>query len=262
MIPVLLIHGLFGSLSDATILSKFSGRQVFAPDLLGYGEHQHANLDGLTLERQADHVANRLRIHTAGPVHVVGHSIGGAVATFFAARHPALTASLTSIEGNFTLKDAFWSAKLAAMPLPEVQAILDSYRADPDGWLRRAGVVPTAWTLALAQQWLSNQPAATLQAQARAVVAATGAPGYLAMLRVLLDSGMALHLIAGADARAGWDVPDWVQQAATTSADIAATGHMMMLQAPERFAEAILTALDQTGASSARLSDAQMLPQP
>lgn len=251
MTPVLLIHGLFGSLSDPCLLSCFQGRQVFAPDLLGYGEQRHASLDGLTLERQADHVAQWLRPRTGGAVHVVGHSIGGAVATFFAARHPAMTASLTSVEGNFTLQDAFWSTKIAAMPLAEVTGILDGYRADPASWLAGAGVTPTEWTMAVGRQWLDNQPASTLQAQAAAVVAATAGPGYLAMLRGLLEQGLPLHLIAGADARAGWHVPDWVLAAAASTTNIAASGHLMMLQAPEQFAATVLAVTDASSAQAA-----------
>ncbi len=240
MIPVLLIHGLFGSLAEERIVSAFAGRHVFAPELLGYGEWRDAPLDGLTLERQADHVAAWLGARYTGPVHVVGHSIGGAVAQLFAARHRALAASLTSVEGNFTLKDAFWSSKIAAMPLAEVDAILEGYRTDPQAWLRAAGVVPGDWTTAVAKWWLQHQPASTLQAQARAVVNATGKPEYLETVRGVLGSGVPVHLVAGADARAGWDVPGWVVQAAASDTDIPDTGHMMMLQSPDLFAQAVL----------------------
>ncbi|MES2116271.1 MAG: alpha/beta fold hydrolase, partial [Pseudomonadota bacterium] len=121
--PILLIHGLFGSLSDAHIVAAFGATPVLAPDLLGYGEYRSADTDGLTLEAQADHVAAWLRQRGDAAAHVVGHSVGGAVAMCFASRHPELTRSLTSIEGNFTLKDAFWSSQIAQMALPEVQAI-------------------------------------------------------------------------------------------------------------------------------------------
>lgn len=239
--PILLIHGLFGSLSDARIVAAFGDRTVLAPDLLGYGEYRSADTDGLTLEAQADHVAAWLRQRGDAAAHVVGHSVGGAVAMCFASRHPELTRSLTSIEGNFTLKDAFWSSQIAQMALPEVQAIIDGYQAGPGAWIAASGVAPTPWTLAVARHWLHNQPASTVRAQARAVVAATGRAQYLDMVRHLLDTGLPLHLLAGARSRAGWDVPDWVARMAASNTDIAAAGHLMMLDAPERFAEAILS---------------------
>lgn len=238
--PILLIHGLFGSLSDPRVAAAFGGATVLAPDLLGYGEYRAADTEGMTIEAQADHVAAWMRQRGAAPAHVVGHSVGGAVAMFFASRHPDLTRSLTSIEGNFTLDDAFWSQRIARMELSEVAAIVDGYRADVGAWIAASGVAPTEWTLDVARRWLDNQPASTVRAQARAVVAATGRADYLEMVRRPLDGGLPLHLIAGARSRAGWNVPGWVLSMAASNADIAGTGHLMMLEAPERFAGAIL----------------------
>lgn len=250
--PILLIHGLFGSLADPHILAGFGKATVFVPDLLGYGAYRTAPTDGLTMEAQADHVFAWLRARSAGAVHVVGHSIGGAVATFFAARYPDLTQSLTSIEGNFTLKDAFWSSRIARMELEEVEAILDGYKADVTAWIDGAGVVPTPWAVDVARTWLSNQPASTLRAQARALVAATGNSAYLGMVRRLLDAGLPIHLIGGERSRHGWDVPQWVLKMARSNSDIAATGHLMMLEAPDRFAAAIAGNLAKLNAADAR----------
>lgn len=36
--PVVLYHGLFGSLSDPAMLARFGERRILAPDLLGYGD--------------------------------------------------------------------------------------------------------------------------------------------------------------------------------------------------------------------------------
>lgn len=242
-IPVLLIHGLFGSLSDPRLLDGFGNMTVFAPDLLGYGAYRKAQSDELTIEMQADHVALYLRTRNTGPLHVVGHSIGGTVAMFFAARHPDLTQSLTSIEGNFTLKDAFWSSQVAQMALPELELIVDGYKADVAAWINRAGVPPTPWAIDLARTWLDHQPPSTLKAQARAVLAATGNPAYLGMVRRLLEAGPPVHLISGERSRDGWDVPQWASQMASSDTRIAATGHLMMLEAPQCFATAIMANL-------------------
>ncbi|CUI08070.1 alpha/beta fold hydrolase [Massilia antarctica] len=59
--PILLIHGLFGSLSDPRIVAAFGETTVLAPDLMGYGAYRSADPDGITMEAQADHVAAWMR---------------------------------------------------------------------------------------------------------------------------------------------------------------------------------------------------------
>ena len=105
--PIVLIHGLYGSLNDPKILDAFGKSRVFAPDLLGYGANTDADTDGLSLADQASHVAAFITERNLGPCHVVGHSVGGAVAVLLAREYPQLAETLVSIEGNFTLQDAF-----------------------------------------------------------------------------------------------------------------------------------------------------------
>jgi pimeloyl-ACP methyl ester carboxylesterase len=71
--PVLLIHGLFGSLGDRGIVAPIGAARVLAPDLIGYGANRGNTPESWTLEDQADHVAAWPRGHGFGPVHVVRH---------------------------------------------------------------------------------------------------------------------------------------------------------------------------------------------
>lgn len=241
--PIVLIHGLIGSLSDPKILAAFGSTKIHAPDLIGYGRHSHTDTDNLTLGDQADHVIDFISSLGRGKVHLAGHSVGGAVSALVACRRPDLVETLTSIEGNFTLKDAFWSSQIAVKSDRKVVALIEDYRADPDAWIADAGVPRNDWTSTLARAWLANQPAATIKAQARAVVAATGQQSYLADMRTLMRSAMPVHLIAGARSAAGWDVPDWANQLCDMRINIPATGHLMMAEDPAAFANAILACL-------------------
>lgn len=237
--PVVLIHGLFGHLNDPIILNSITEKNVFAPDLLGYGEYRDHPLDDLTLDQQADHVAGFIRDKDLGPVNLVGHSVGGAVSVLLAANYPDYVATLTSVEGNFTLKDAFWSAQIAKQDLIKVEETIIGYKTDPDAWIAAAGVDLNDWSKTLARNWLDNQPASTIKAQARAVVAATGKPEYLETIRKLMASDLPFHLLAGEFSREGWDVPYWGVEQATSNHDIPGTGHLMMAEKPVAFGEAI-----------------------
>ncbi|MDH4247790.1 MAG: alpha/beta hydrolase [Deltaproteobacteria bacterium] len=243
--PIVLIHGLFGHLKDPRILKAFGASPVFAPDLLGYGMQTQANIGELTLQQQADHVAGFIREHHLGKVHLVGHSVGGAIAVLLSDSHPHLVASLTSVEGNFTLNDAFWSRQIAEKNQSDVDSVIAGYMAYPEAWLAGAGVPLTEWTLSLARSWLNNQPASTIKMQARAVVAATQTPDYLETVRRLLKSGLPFHLISGERSRKEWDVPPWVVAQASSHCEIPATGHLMMAENPAAFGAAVMKNLPQ-----------------
>lgn len=236
-LPVVFVHGLFGHLRDVRLTAGLVEYSVLAPDLIGYGPTV-APLAAWSLSEQADHVAAAIRSAGITKAHLVGHSVGGAVAALLTARFPDLVETLTSVEGNFTLKDAFWSGKIARMPLAEVEPIIEGYRADPGAWIVGAGVPLTETTLALAESWLAYQTAETVQRQAQAVVAATEQPNYLDLWRKILVE-KPVHLVAGARSRAGWDVPDWAEAGAKAVTIIPETGHLMMAEQPEAFAQAL-----------------------
>lgn len=240
---IVLIHGLFGSLSDPRIVDAFNDVEVLAPDLLGYGEFASFSTDNLTLQDQADHLANWLQNSGAESVHVVGHSVGGAVGLLLAHAYPALVSSYLSVEGNMTLKDAFWSAELSKKPDSEVVSIVESYRQDIQGWIGAAGVEPTEQTVDIARAWIDHQPPSTIKAQAKAVVEATGNDDYLKKLRILIQGNQPVHLVAGEKSRSAWDLPTWVEQTATSMTVMKNRGHLMMLESPKEFANTIIQVL-------------------
>ena len=159
-----------------------------------------------------------------------------------ASRYPECVAELVSVEGNFTLNDAFWSASLSRMTPDEADSMMSNFRADPGGWLAGSGVEPTAERLVLATAWLTHQSGSTLRAMGSAVVQTTGAESYSGIVRSVF-ARIPVHLIAGERSVTGWDVPSWARDNAASRALIPKAGHMMMLEDPKTFSECILNAL-------------------
>jgi lipase len=242
--PIVLIHGLMGSLNDPAIRAYLSDRPLLAPSLLGYGEFSATPPACLSMAAQVAHV-HRLVIehYGAGPVHLLGHSMGGAIAPLFAAAHPHLVATIIDVEGNFTLKDAFWSGQLARMSEAEAEEMLARRRADPATWLARLGIAVNERTLASAHDWLHLQPASTLRAMGAALVETTSKPDYLEPVRKVFATH-SVHLVAGDRSRDGWDTPEWALAQAKSFTVMPGCGHLMMLDDPEGFGRVVAVLLD------------------
>src|SRR5450755_2766389 len=139
-LPVLFVHGLGGeSLDWADVARAVSDLlDCYALDLPGFA-HSPPPTDGdFTLDGQARAVADVAR--GIGPVHLVGNSLGGAVAVRVAAEHPDLVRSLTLISPALPdLRPRFASAQLTVALLPVlgpliVRAVI---RADPEWMAKR-----------------------------------------------------------------------------------------------------------------------------
>ncbi|SMB86024.1 alpha/beta fold hydrolase [Deinococcus hopiensis] len=92
------------------VTSHLPGRHVLAPDLPGLG--QNASLGPFQITRAAEHLAGFIRDRAhEGRAHIVGHSLGGAVAAQLAAAHPEVIQSVTLIG-------------VCAQPLPFTRALI------------------------------------------------------------------------------------------------------------------------------------------
>jgi len=235
MESVVFIHGIFQMLGHLPAARFLAPRPTLIPDMLGYGTQASAPVETISIQAQADNLAKQIRASGNEKAYIVGHSVGGAVAMLLARHHPELVASLISVEGNFTLEDAFWTGKIAAMTLPEIHSLLQSYQDDPSGWLTRIGIEATPERVATVDRGLHAQPATTIRAMAQSVIQTTSQPSYLEDVNAVLDSGIPVHLFAGERSRGDWHVPEFVLRRAANMTVQQATGHMMMLEAPEEF---------------------------
>ncbi|MFE4196186.1 alpha/beta fold hydrolase [Paenarthrobacter sp. NPDC056912] len=100
-IPAVLIHGwASGSIYWEPLAGRLldAGRPVWILDLPGYHPGQELPLDfEWTLDSAAASVAAAVDARGGGPVHLVGHSMGGSVSLALAAARPELVATLTLV---------------------------------------------------------------------------------------------------------------------------------------------------------------------
>jgi pimeloyl-ACP methyl ester carboxylesterase len=232
--PLVMIHGLLGSIGFFGPRQYLPGLDVRTPDLRGYGSKRTVE-QGVDLDGQADEIVRILRLEVGRPAWLLGHSVGGAVMMLAAERAPELVQGLISVEGNFTLKDAFWCTRIAAMLDADWAAEYGAMEDDPAAWLERRGIEASDQRIAWARQILANQPVGTIQSMARSVVRVTGAPAYLEGVRRVLGSGVPLYLLGGELSASGWDIPEWVLALACRSQVQPKAGHMMMLEDPAAF---------------------------
>jgi pimeloyl-ACP methyl ester carboxylesterase len=77
--------------------------RVFTPDLIGYGSRRYRANGRFCLQDEVDAIIEQIGDITE-PFHLVGHSYGGAVATYFAKQYPERVKSLILYEpANFAM---------------------------------------------------------------------------------------------------------------------------------------------------------------
>jgi len=135
--PVVLIHGSGGAIDwwqDLTPLLAEQGRRVISIDMLGYGGSEKPS-SGHSIESQASLIAQVLSKLGIDSATVVGHSLGGKIATALAEGSPDLVAGLVilDISPDSSYGGLSGSAKVARLPVIG-QAL---WRIAPDFMLRR-----------------------------------------------------------------------------------------------------------------------------
>jgi pyruvate dehydrogenase E2 component (dihydrolipoamide acetyltransferase) len=99
-LPLVLLHGFFGDLESWMFLRDRlpSERAVYSLDLPGHGGSDK-NVGAGTLRELANAVLVFLDSVSVAKAHLIGHSMGGAIAAFLAAHAPARVASVVTIAG-------------------------------------------------------------------------------------------------------------------------------------------------------------------
>lgn len=100
--PLLLLHGFLSDHSSFDdVVDRLSERYyVVTPDLPGFGESEKPSPTHFPygVERFSECVADLIAAFELGRVHLLGHSMGGAVALTLAAQHPELVQRLVLVD--------------------------------------------------------------------------------------------------------------------------------------------------------------------
>jgi lipase len=143
--PVLAIHGITSSSRTWPFLADALQNPVFAPDLRGRGRSNH--LPGPAgIGQHADDCAAVIEAIGGVPLVVVGHSMGGFVATVLAARRPDLVRGLVLVDGGLPFPAADQDAALAGLQ-PIKERLLATYtRESYRDWFRHHPAFGRDWT--------------------------------------------------------------------------------------------------------------------
>ena len=150
------LHGLFGQGKNFSTAAKalVPAAQSLLVDLPNHG--RSAWTETVSYEQMADAVAETLRESFAadGPVHVVGHSMGGKVAMVLALRHPDLVDRLVVVDISPSVSDGAGEFEHLLGSLAGVDLDAVRRRSDADEALR--GPIPNDTTRAFLLQNLMS----------------------------------------------------------------------------------------------------------
>ncbi len=133
--PVLFLHGFGGdlggfALNQAALADRY---RTIALDLPGHGGSSKA-VDRGSIEELGQAVVDVMDSLELGPAHLVGHSLGGAVALWLASRHPARAKSLSLIAPaglGREIASAYLEGFLKEKRARKLRPVLEMLVADP-----------------------------------------------------------------------------------------------------------------------------------
>jgi pimeloyl-ACP methyl ester carboxylesterase len=181
---VLLLHGknFSGAYWDKTIRHLIQrGYRVVVPDQIGFGKSSKPERFQFTFQELANDTAGLLKfLGINGKIHLVGHSMGGMLATRFALMFPDRIASLSLIDPigledwkrlvAYHSVDQNFQSEMAATPETIRNYEQQNYFAGqwdpawdylvdiPDGWNRGPDRAKVAWDAALTSDMIFTQP--------------------------------------------------------------------------------------------------------
>ena len=92
--PLIIIHGLLGSLDNWQSIAKYLGQkhQVITLDMRNHGRSEHD--DNFTYDAMVQDVVDTMQHLSISKANFIGHSMGGKIVMYMALNHPAMVEKL------------------------------------------------------------------------------------------------------------------------------------------------------------------------
>jgi lipase len=143
--PVLAVHGITSSSRSWPFLAAALDHPVVAPDLRGRGRSNRLP-PPYGMAQHADDCAAVIETSGGAPVVVVGHSMGGFVATVLAARRPDLVRALVLVDGGLPFPPADAEATMTGLQPIKARLQASYTREGYRDWFRNHPAFARDWT--------------------------------------------------------------------------------------------------------------------
>ena len=255
--PALLLHGFTGhgrSWAEAAQSFAVAGYRALAPDLLGHGRSPApSNPERYHMARAAADLASLLDQSTRGAVHLLGYSMGGRLALYFALTYPDLLRSLTLVSASPGIASATErderrrrdNALADRVERDGIAPFVDHWESLPMWKSQQRNLAPEQ-RRQLREQRLQNNPFGLANS-----LRGMGAGAQPALHTDLPSVSAPALLIVGADDAKFVTVNRHMAQMIAQShlVEFPKTGHTVHLEKPQAFTQAVLNFWNKTGNS-------------
>lgn len=155
---ILFIHGLGcskDSFQDVWKFPEFKKYTILAFDLIGFGDSSKPKEFSYTMEEHAEICKLIIENLNLGKIHLVGHSMGGAISLLLIEKIPSKIISFTNLEGNLIGEDCTFSREATKYSLEDFEKrIFKNFKSKIKGTKDLAS--STSLSNRLFYEWLSK----------------------------------------------------------------------------------------------------------
>ena len=160
--PILFIHGLGcskESFKDVWNFAEFENYTILTFDLLGFGDSSKPKAFSYTMEEHAEICKLIIEKFGLEQIHLVGHSMGGAIGLLLIEKIPSKIVSFINLEGNLIGEDCTYSREAVRYSLEDFEGgVFEDFKSGiEDGKDLAASTSPS--TRRVFYNWLSKSDA-------------------------------------------------------------------------------------------------------